>query len=70
MELERGRVAVVAGGGGVSGLALAERLARAGLDLVLADLRGYCVDLVPVHVDVSSDADVQDLAERTACRAG
>ena len=38
MELTRGQVAVVTGGGSGIGLALAERFARAGLDVVLADV--------------------------------
>ena len=39
MQLEQGQVAVVTGAGSGIGLALADRLARAGLNLVLADVQ-------------------------------
>ena len=38
MELTAGKVAVVTGAASGIGLALAERFARAGLDVVLADI--------------------------------
>jgi NAD(P)-dependent dehydrogenase (short-subunit alcohol dehydrogenase family) len=38
MELTAGKVAVVTGAASGTGLALAERFARAGLDVVLADV--------------------------------
>jgi NAD(P)-dependent dehydrogenase (short-subunit alcohol dehydrogenase family) len=77
MELSEGKVAVVTGGGSGIGLAMAERFARAGMDLVLGDvqqdaldeasasLRLLGVDVLAVTVDVSKEAEVQALAERT-----
>src|SRR5436190_202886 len=70
MELSRGQVAVVTGGGSGIGLALAERFARAGLDLVLADVQedalaaavaqveALGVRALGVRTDVSKEAAV------------
>ncbi len=82
MELTKGQVGVVTGAGSGIGLALAERLAAAGLDLVLADVQDDAlaaaaeqvarrgVDVLTVHTDVSKESDVQALAERTLERFG
>jgi NAD(P)-dependent dehydrogenase (short-subunit alcohol dehydrogenase family) len=82
MELTHGQVAVVTGGGSGIGLALADRLARAGLDLVLADVQDdalaaaaaqlgeHGVDVLTVRTDVSKEADVQALAAATLDRFG
>ena len=82
MELVGGQVGVVTGGGSGIGLALAERLATAGLHLVLADvqddaleaaaerIRAHGVEVLAVHTDVSKEADVQALAEQTLERFG
>jgi NAD(P)-dependent dehydrogenase (short-subunit alcohol dehydrogenase family) len=77
MELTKGQVAVVTGAGSGIGLALAERFAAAGMNLVLGDvqddalaaatshLQAGGVDVLPVRLDVSNETDVHDLAERT-----
>jgi NAD(P)-dependent dehydrogenase (short-subunit alcohol dehydrogenase family) len=82
MELTKGQVAVVTGGASGIGLALAERFAGAGLDLVLADvqedalatataqLEARGVSVLPLRVDVSKEAEVQRLAEQTIERFG
>jgi NAD(P)-dependent dehydrogenase (short-subunit alcohol dehydrogenase family) len=82
MQLEHGQVAVVTGAGSGIGLALADRLARAGLDIVLADVQqdavaaaaeavaAHGVETLTVHTDVSREADVQALAEQTLARFG
>jgi NAD(P)-dependent dehydrogenase (short-subunit alcohol dehydrogenase family) len=65
MELQAGHVAVVTGGASGIGLALAERFARAGMSLVLADVeeaalaaaeqtvKAHGVDVLTVRTDVS-----------------
>ena len=82
MELNAGHVAVVTGGGSGIGLALADRLAVAGLQLVLADVQddalaaaaeqvgAHGVDVLTVHTDVSKHEQVEALAARTLERFG
>jgi NAD(P)-dependent dehydrogenase (short-subunit alcohol dehydrogenase family) len=74
MELTAGKVAVVTGAASGIGLALAERFARAGLDVVLADVEqpalqaasekiaGLGVKTLAVPTDVSDEAAVNALA--------
>ena len=76
------RVAVVTGAGSGIGLALAERFAAAGLHLVVGDVqqdragrgrgavREHGVEVLPVRLDVSKEAEVQDLARQTIDRFG
>ena len=82
MELREGQVAVVTGGGSGIGLALAERFAAAGLDLMLADVQddalieaaevvgrhGHRVETI--KVDVSKQPEVQALVDATLDRFG
>jgi NAD(P)-dependent dehydrogenase (short-subunit alcohol dehydrogenase family) len=82
MELVAGNVAVVTGAGSGIGLALAERWARAGLHVVLADVQDDAleaaaevvaaqgVEVLPVHTDVSDETQVGALAEATLERFG
>ncbi len=82
MELERGKVAVVTGAAGGIGLALAERFARSGLHVVLADvdeaalaratetISSMGVEALGVPTDVSSEQAVQALAAATLERFG
>jgi NAD(P)-dependent dehydrogenase (short-subunit alcohol dehydrogenase family) len=82
MELSKGQVAVVTGGASGIGLALAERFARSGLDLVIGDvqedalaaaterLEALGVGVLPVRLDVSKEAEVQALAQRTVDHYG
>jgi len=82
MELIRGQVAVVTGAASGIGLALADRFASAGLDIVLADVQAdalasaaeqvgaHGVDVLTVPTDVSKEAAVADLAARTLDRFG
>jgi NAD(P)-dependent dehydrogenase (short-subunit alcohol dehydrogenase family) len=82
MELVAGQVAVVTGAGSGIGLALAERLAAAGLHLVLADVQddalaaaarkvaAHGIEVVTSHTDVSKEADVNALATMTLERFG
>jgi NAD(P)-dependent dehydrogenase (short-subunit alcohol dehydrogenase family) len=77
MQLTAGQVGVVTGAGSGIGLALAERLARAKLNLVLADVQedalaaaavqisAHGVDVSAVRTDVSNEDDVLALAEQT-----
>ncbi len=82
MELTSGQVAVVTGGGSGIGLALADRLGAAGLNLVLADVQddalaaaaeqvgAHGVDVLTVRTDVSKHEEVEALAARTLERFG
>jgi NAD(P)-dependent dehydrogenase (short-subunit alcohol dehydrogenase family) len=82
MELTAGKVAVVTGAASGIGLALAERFARAGLDVVLADieepalraaehkLAGLGVKTLAVPTDVSDEAAVNALAAAAVDRFG
>jgi NAD(P)-dependent dehydrogenase (short-subunit alcohol dehydrogenase family) len=71
----RGRAAVITGAAGGIGLAAAERLAHAGMDVVLADLGGDALQaarekiaaraggrVMAVAVDVASAGDMERLA--------
>src|SRR4051812_19091189 len=82
MELVEGNVAVVTGAGSGIGFALADRLARAGLNIVVADVEddaaaeaaekitAYGVEALVTHTDVSKEAEVQALAAATLDRFG
>jgi len=82
MELTAGKVAVVTGAASGIGLALAERFARAGLDVVLADVEqpalqaasekiaGLGVKTLAVPTDVSDEAAVNSLAAAAIDRFG
>jgi NAD(P)-dependent dehydrogenase (short-subunit alcohol dehydrogenase family) len=82
MELAAGKVAVVTGAGSGIGRALAERFARSGLHVVLADVQADAlekaavdvaslgVDTLAVPTDVSVEADVQALAAAAVERFG
>src|SRR5262245_1313809 len=82
MQLENGQIAVVTGAGSGIGLALANRLGRAGLNVVLADVQddslaaaaeevgAHGVETLTVHTDVSKESEVQALAEHTLARFG
>ena len=82
MELTAGKVAVVTGAASGIGLALAERFARAGLDVVLADIEQPAlqtaeqkvadlgVKTLAVPTDVSDEAAVNALAAAAADRFG
>ena len=78
-----GRVAVVTGAASGIGLAMAKRFAASGMSVVLADIEQSPLDsaaaevvatggaeVVPVRVDVSDAAAVEDLAEQTFARFG
>lgn len=82
MELTAGKVAVVTGAASGIGFALAERFARSGLDVVLADVElaaleaaeqkiaEFGVKTLAVTTDVSDEASVQALAAAAIERFG
>lgn len=82
MELTAGKVAVVTGAASGIGFALSERFARAGLDVVLADVEQAAleaaeqqiaelgVQTLAVTTDVSDEASVQALAAAVVERFG
>src|SRR5215831_2482088 len=82
MELAAGKVAVVTGAASGIGLALAERFARAGLDVVLADVERPALEAaaekiaglggktLAVPTDVSDEAAVNALATAAVDRFG
>ena len=82
MDLTAGKVAVVTGAASGIGLALAERFARAGLDVVLADVEqpalqaasekiaGLGAKTLAVPADVSDEAAVNALAAAAVDRFG
>ncbi|HKA03557.1 MAG TPA: SDR family NAD(P)-dependent oxidoreductase [Acidimicrobiales bacterium] len=82
MELTAGKVAVVTGAGSGIGRALAERFARSGLNIVLADIQADAlskaaddvaslgVETLAVATDVSVPADLDALAAATLDRFG
>ena len=82
MELTPGKVAVVTGAASGIGLALAERFARSGMHIVLADIEadaldraaeriaGLGVETLAVRTDVSHEAEVQALAAAAVERFG
>jgi len=82
MELTPGKVAVVTGAASGIGFALGERFARAGLDIVLADIEQAALEAaeqqiaelgvktLAVTTDVSDEASVQALAAAAVERFG
>mgnify|MGYP001822100551 CR=1 FL=1 len=82
MELTTDTVAVVTGGGSGIGLALANRFARSGCKVVLADVQedaladaaeqisAHGVEVLTVRTDVSKQNDVEALAAATMERLG
>jgi NAD(P)-dependent dehydrogenase (short-subunit alcohol dehydrogenase family) len=82
MELAEGKVAVVTGAGSGIGYALAERFAKSGLNIVLADVQedalaqaaarieAVGVEALAVRCDVSKEAQVAELVQSTLDRFG
>jgi NAD(P)-dependent dehydrogenase (short-subunit alcohol dehydrogenase family) len=82
MQLVAGNVAVVTGAGSGIGFALSERFAKAGLDIVLADVQedalsaaaekiaAHGVQTLAVRTDVSREESVQQLVQATLERFG
>ena len=82
MESFEGRVAVVTGGASGLGLAMAQRFAEAGMNIVLGDIgaeplamaeaaiAGKGVKVLPVRTDVAKAEDVEALADSAYRRFG
>jgi NAD(P)-dependent dehydrogenase (short-subunit alcohol dehydrogenase family) len=81
VKLAAGQVAVITGGASGIGLALAERLAQRGLQLVLADVDDEALDnaaaklsestqVATAHTDVTDSTQVESLAALTLDRFG
>ncbi len=82
METFEGRVAVITGGASGLGLAMAQRFAEAGMDIVIADIEAEPlamaeaavaakgVKVLPLRTDVAKADDVEALAEAAYRRFG
>jgi NAD(P)-dependent dehydrogenase (short-subunit alcohol dehydrogenase family) len=82
METLNEKTAVVTGGASGMGRAFVERFAKAGMNVVLADVERSALDAavdelrrggataLGVHTDVSSESSVRDLAERAIAEFG
>ncbi|MDE0236903.1 MAG: SDR family NAD(P)-dependent oxidoreductase, partial [bacterium] len=82
MDTLEGKTAVITGGASGMGRAMADRFGAAGVRLMIADVEGPAmdaavaelndagVDAVGVLTDVSSEGDMDDLAEAAFSRFG